>query len=289
MQVYVETAINWSVRQMQVQVQCGVTGAKKGLHTVASMCNMPPGPKDLVGTISAIAGVLFYIPPLAVPMQPLKAFTKEIKTFFNYLKGIRSVDALVNTKNKAWKVIALHVSGAALLILATCDYIKKFGWSNLEGLHAVLNRIPVVNVLTYSGLFGLALIGLQTSLFLIALDKEKELKSQKLRSETKITVWQERKIQKVKEEAFCQAKLEKWKLKIHKIDKERHANAFSMGQRVCTIASTIITSAALVTGVGTAVAFPTAAVISLADASFGIASLIIKKSADNIVISPVKG
>lgn len=240
------TPVHWVSRHMSY----GISGIKKGVHGAAGLCTVPAGPKILVNTISSVADALILIPPLSVPIQPLKSWAKDLKNFFNLLKGPQSIDNLVNKPLPSVAVTALNVSGTALFVFSILGYIKKFKWSDLSGLHSTLNKIPKVHVLPYSGLLALSSLSLQTSLLFIAIEKERQLERDKQ--------------QEIRE------------LKPEKIEHERLTNALAIAQRVCTITSILLVSTATVTGVGVVIAIPTATGLSLMGSSLDLTSYILK-------------
>lgn len=153
-------------------------GICTGVHEAANLASNAEGPELIAKIAATTATVLENIPSLKTASEPLKLYTKEVKNFFNFLKGFRSVDAFVNGVIDSWRFIAMNVAGVALLVFSCLDFIEKFAWHKFEWLSTNLSQIPILGKLYWGGIPTISMIVLLGCLGSMAVDKEKSLNVQ---------------------------------------------------------------------------------------------------------------
>jgi len=222
-----------------------VYGIRTGCQLLGSVSKILEIP-ELVAKISHLAAATAALfPTLTAAAKPILYVAKDSKEYFNIFKGGKAIESLFFKGEDSWKKSARDISSLALLFFSSLYLSDKFKLIDLTPVRFQLSRIPYLGALSYAGLPYFAMIGLLTSLFLIALDKQKELNHQTPdKALAKIKKWQE----SVAEPSLKKAKIEKWNNKILKHGLECRSNRLYLTQRIMGIASIAIASAGIIAG-----------------------------------------
>lgn len=156
-------------------------------HVVDTAVKSIKGPNLVMKVMQTAIKALMYVPILASHLTEAKLLLKEIKDCTNFIKGMQSIDGLINFKF-AWKLIILNVSGLVLFVLTTITLSEKF-LIDCSAIKTTLTAIPVLGKLPFGGLLHISLIGLIGSLLLLSLDKKKKLEQTTSKINSRIEFW----------------------------------------------------------------------------------------------------
>lgn len=132
-----------------------------------------------------------YVPAIAnnVPIAAIETPLKDIKTFSDFFMGFRSLDALLKGNfAKNWKVLALNVSGLALMFFTTISGLGRMG-VDVSLVTNLAKQVPVFGVLPFAGLLNLSLATMFGMLYLMARDAKAELEEKKEKVPAKLQFW----------------------------------------------------------------------------------------------------
>ena len=156
----------------------GLRVLRSGVHRVVFLIDgLFQGPQLIMKITQLGVTILSFFPSLDPSLEVPKQFCKEAKNFINLIKGLKSVDGILNFQF-SWKMIILNVSGMTFLILSSITIIERFRLRDVSAIKVSLAAIPVFGVLPFGGLFPLSMFGLMSTTFLLSLDKKKKLERQ---------------------------------------------------------------------------------------------------------------
>lgn len=158
-------------------------------HIVLKAIQAIKGPNLVMKVMLVSIKVLSYNRNLIPNLSWAKLLLKEIKDVTNFIKGLQSVDGLLNFKFSR-KVIVLNISGLVLFILSSITMAEKF-LIDCTVIKMALTAIPIFGVLPFGGLLHISLIGLVGNLLLLSLDKRRKLEKTAEKIKEKIAFWKE--------------------------------------------------------------------------------------------------
>lgn len=193
---------------------------RNGVHRIVSIIDgaYQQGPDIIIRTVQFCVILFSCIPSINSCLEFPKQFCREAKNFTNFIKGLKSVDGILNLKNYALKSIILNVSGTVLFIISSITLIERFKLLDVSGIKTILAAIPVLGILPYGGLTALSMALFMSSLAILTIDKNRDLNKEKNRIEQeKLPFWtQPLDLTKIRE------KQGKYHVKIEKLRDEIH-------------------------------------------------------------------
>lgn len=169
-----------------------LNGLRRGVHGFVSFVDAAYQKPDVIIKMIQVSVAIFScFPSLSFAVEAPKQFCKEARNFSNFIKGLKSVDGMLNFQFY-WKKIVLNISGMTLFILSSLTLMDRFGLLNVSAIKGHLAAIPILGVLPYGGLLPLSVIGLMSIVVLLSLDARKRIAKEIdcLKNE-KLVFWQQ--------------------------------------------------------------------------------------------------
>lgn len=165
---------------------------RRGVHGFVSFVDVAyQKPDVMIKMIQLSVAIFSCFPSLSFAVEAPKQFCKEARNFSNFIKGLKSVDGMLNFQFY-WKKIILNIAGMTLFILSSLTLIDRFRLLNISTIKGHLAAIPLLGVLPYGGLLPLSVIGLMSIVVLLSLDTRKKIAKEidRLKNE-KLVFWQQ--------------------------------------------------------------------------------------------------
>lgn len=146
-------------------------------------------PEFLLKIVQLVIAVFSVFPFFDSYFKTPKLWSKDVKNMSNFLKGIKSVDGVLNFKF-AIKPIILNISGLTLFLVSGLSLIDRFKLLNISAAKSLFSAMPIFGKLPFGGLLPFSLIGLMGMTSLLSIDKLKGFKKAKSHiANEKIVQW----------------------------------------------------------------------------------------------------
>lgn len=148
---------------------------RRAIHQISLLNETFLVPELIFSIVQVSTQILTAITELS-SAQEVSGYCKEVKNFTNFLKGIKSLDGLLNSPSLKVR----NVFGMGLFILSSAVLLDRFKVIEISVLKSYLASIPRLGVLPYGGLLSLSFIGLSSALYCSYLQKKIKLHTREL-------------------------------------------------------------------------------------------------------------
>jgi hypothetical protein len=259
-----------------------------------------------------------------IPVSDLEVPLKDGKIITDVGKGFPSLEALMNGQfAKTWKILALNVSGLALMFFAIISGLNRLK-VDVSLITELAKKVPFLGVLPFAGLLNLSILTMFGTLYLMSREKlivinsktlpkvnqkitnwskpinadminqrinyYSDYKKNKPNHQTKLAMWEKIEQNIVPEliiKNFSDQKKTKWERKLEKINLEITSCRVQKLISAVKIASIIAVSATIIIGVGITAATTFAIALALIEAGSSIKKYNLKNSIEAYKFEPV--
>ncbi len=175
---------------LPIELRKGLTYLQTHVHYAVTIIDESFPAVELVFRIIQVSvGILCFFPSLEPSLEAPKQFCKDVKNLTGVVKGLKSIDGLLNFKF-VWKLIMLNVSGMTLFIVSALSLIERTQLLDVSAIKTYLRAIPIFGILPYGGLFSFSVMGLMGLTAFSALGKRSQLIEEENRIKNeKLTFW----------------------------------------------------------------------------------------------------
>ncbi len=170
----------------------GLDDVRKKVHCIVVFVeNVYQGPDVIVKVVQLSVAIFSCFSRWDIYLDAPKQFCKEARNVSNFVKGLKSVEGILNFQSY-WKIVILNISGMTLFILSSFTLMDRFHLLNVAVIKESLAMIPTIGVLPYGGLLPLSIIGLMSMVILFSLEKGRKMVKQiDLLKNGKLAFWQQ--------------------------------------------------------------------------------------------------